>query len=225
MDYSVVPLFSKVFYYNILEDISKEKLKEIKEYAENQEFKNSGTGSAYESEESGDDFLAESSTRFDILEDEQLGFLKDRILKEFYVFKNHILRVEDLDFGITTSWLARSKPNKTSHLHSHFNCFYSGIFYIDVVPNSGDIYFEHLIYRTFNYDEKVCESNIYNSKAYRWTPENRTILFFPSEVHHKLLVNRSDIDRYSLAFNIVPLGNIGVFDSQFSYRKNGKESR
>ena len=134
------------------------------------------------------------------------------------------MRVEDLDFGITTSWLTRSKPEKTSHLHSHFNCAYSGIFYINVSPDSGDIYFENMIHRTFNYDEKICEYNIYNSKAYRWTPENKMIIFFPSDVYHKLLDNNSEIVRYSLAFNIVPLGTVGSFDSQFTYRKNGKES-
>ena len=35
-------------------------------------------------------------------------------------------------------------------------------------------------------------------------------MIFPSEVHHKIAENESDTTRYSLAFNVIPTGLMGV---------------
>ena len=39
------------------------------------------------------------------------------------------------------------------------------------------------------------------------------IIFFPSDIQHKIAENKTNKDRYSLAFNFYPVGNIGVRDS------------
>ena len=39
------------------------------------------------------------------------------------------------------------------------------------------------------------------------------IIFFPIELFHKILKNNSDIIRYSIAFNMIPVGNIGNINS------------
>jgi len=50
--------------------------------------------------------------------------------------------------------------------------------------------------------------NVYNSIEYYFRIEPGLILFFPSEMHHKILTNRSNKTRFSLAFNFIPIGNI-----------------
>ena len=39
------------------------------------------------------------------------------------------------------------------------------------------------------------------------------MILFPSEVHHKILKNNSNIVRHSLAFNFLPIGKIGDGDN------------
>jgi hypothetical protein len=48
-------------------------------------------------------------------------------------------------------------------------------------------------------------------------------MLFPAEMHHRVHKNESDITRYSLAFNIVPVGLLGDNDSDsHMYLKVGK---
>jgi len=211
MTYSIVPLFSQVFYCNHLTDISMEELEKVKQFLIRQEYKKHYPGDP--------SIFGDSTVRFDLLDQDELKFLKERLLREITFFKNTVLRVENLNFGITTSWAIRSKPGNESIPHYHSNCYYSGIFYVNVVPNSGDIAFKDLSPRSFTFDEKISEWNIYNSVSHTWTPENRTLILFPSGVHHQFLQNESDIDRYSIAFNIIPLGQVGNDDSRFTYRR------
>jgi len=43
---------------------------------------------------------------------------------------------------------------------------------------------------------------------------DNTLILFPSNLRHKIDVNKSDKDRYSLAFNINPSGYIGGRDGR-----------
>lgn len=210
MNYSIVPLFSEVFYCNNLSDISMEELDKVKQFLVHQKYKKH-----YPGDES---IFGDSTVSFDLLEQDELKFLKKRLMAEVNFFKDNVLRVENLKFGITTSWAIRSKPGNESIPHYHSNCYYSGIFYVNVVPNSGDIAFKDLSPRSFTFDEQICEWNIYNSVSHTWTPENKMLILFPSGVHHQFLQNESQIDRYSIAFNIIPLGTVGHDDSRFTYR-------
>ena len=63
------------------------------------------------------------------------------------------------------------------------------------------------------YKLNVKEYNIYNCTEYQIKPIDGLLILFPSEVHHKILKNNSNIVRHSLAFNIIPVGEIGSNDS------------
>ena len=39
------------------------------------------------------------------------------------------------------------------------------------------------------------------------------IIIFPSEVTHQILKNKSNVDRISLAFNLIPTGDLGYYNS------------
>ena len=57
------------------------------------------------------------------------------------------------------------------------------------------------------------EFNIHNSQKFNFKPKNKMIIFFPSELYHKIEKNNSNITRYSIDFNMMPIGNIGSINS------------
>ena len=51
--------------------------------------------------------------------------------------------------------------------------------------------------------------NIFNARSWQYSPENGLIVMFPAELWHRIEKNRSNTTRYSLAFNVMPVGQIG----------------
>mgnify|MGYP000844134145 FL=1 len=201
MKYGITPLFSKVFYERIL-DIDTKKIVSL---INDNEFQKSGHGSKIDV-----DNICSASISKHILEKDIFSELKNIVMQEFNFFKNNIMFFEN-DFKITTSWLTRSTNEQSSNYHNHNNCMYSGILYLQTDKNSGDISFEN--FNNNRYKVNTNDYNQFNSQEWQFKPVNGLILIFPSEVHHKILKNSSDITRYSLAFNFVPVGKIGDGDS------------
>jgi hypothetical protein len=48
--------------------------------------------------------------------------------------------------------------------------------------------------------------------------ENNVLILFPSDLEHSIEKNLSEENRYSLAFNILPLGEIGSEDSKINFK-------
>jgi uncharacterized protein (TIGR02466 family) len=120
-------------------------------------------------------------------------------------------------FEIVRSWIAKSEPGQSSNFHNHNNCMWSGVYYIDVPQKSGGITFEN--YDVQRFQLNVIDYNQNNSESWTIVPETDTIIFFPSEVYHKIETNESNMTRYSIAFNLLPVGEIGDNKSD-SYIQN-----
>tara|TARA_B100001057_G_scaffold272047_1_gene272288 strand:+ start:474 stop:1097 length:624 start_codon:yes stop_codon:yes gene_type:complete len=142
----------------------------------------------------------------ELLEYPTLLHLKNKIIKEFYTFKNQVMRYENR-FEIVRSWIAKSEPGQSSDFHNHNNCMWSGVYYIDVPQKSGGITFENFDMQRFQLN--VTDYNQNNSDKWTVIPQTDTIIFFPSEVYHKIETNESNMTRYSIAFNLLPVGEIG----------------
>ena len=84
--------------------------------------------------------------------------------------------------------------------------------YIQCDQDSGNISF-------MNYKQddmfqlKPSKFNMYNNDSYELIPQPGMIIFFPSQIHHKILTNKSNLTRYSLACNFVPTGDIYYKDT------------
>ena len=52
-----------------------------------------------------------------------------------------------------------------------------------------------------------------NCKSFELKPEKNKLIFFPSYLRHKIKIHKGDTVRYSLAFNIIPIGDVGYYDS------------
>jgi len=197
MDVTILPLFSKVIYANDLNIDTTKVLKELKE-----NFETSG----YKYLTDGNLNISLVGSNKSILENKNFRSLKIIIEKEFKKYAQNVLRYEN-KFKITTSWVTKSKPNQESNYHNHNNCMFSGVLYLKADENSGGIDF--LNFENNRFLLKAKDYNIFNGRNYTLDAKQGRILFFPSEMYHKILKNKSQEDRYSLAFNFMPIGNIG----------------
>ncbi len=146
---------------------------------------------------------------FAILNKPEFKLLGDMILQTFKNFAREQLKISN-DFKISSSWLTKTQPNHESHYHRHYNCYYSGVFYIDT-DDGGEIVFDNMADERFLLNK--IEDNNYNTRSFIFETKNKMLIFFPSDIHHKIAENKTSKDRYSLAFNFYPIGNIGIRDS------------
>ena len=197
----IIPLFSKPIY--------KEQLKiNIKKIVSlmNNDFEKAG------SKIKGIDVdnITGVSKSFSVLDQKKLMYLKNILMKEFYKYSYDILHYSN-KFKITTSWFTKSEKNQSSNYHNHSNSMFSGILYIQTNKSSGNISFQN--FNDSRYKLDSFKYHIYNSTEYTFQPEDGLLILFPSEVHHKILKNNSNTTRHSLAFNLIPIGEIGNGDS------------
>ena len=192
----IYPLFSKVVYENIIDDLNFKKI--VKDI--NDDFIDAGFFNKIDVSN-----ISMVSQNKNVLENKKFKKIKDRILKEFEYFNDHILKYEN-KFRITTSWFTKTKKGQESNYHSHSNCMISGVLYLQTDNKSGNINFLDFSNKTFNLNST--EYNLYNGKNFTFAPQDGLILFFPSEMYHKIFKNESNLIRYSLAFNLIPYGNL-----------------
>jgi len=100
-------------------------------------------------------------------------------------------------------------------MHDHKNCVFSAVYYYgDYDDKVGNLIFKNPIVNLTSYRLNVDKSNKFNTYDIEITPQAGALLIFPSYVSHKIDVHKSDIPRLSLAFNMVPVGQYGIGDSQ-----------
>ena len=203
-DFTVFPLFpSTLGISHITEDISN--LDNIK----NLEFKNTyASGST--------SYVTDTYQLFSNFEKE-----KQIVQSYFNRFKDTVLRAENTEFEMTTSWATKCEKGSYCQYHSHKNSFYSGVLYIDDVEQGGDLEFVDTGVRPTNIViNRSTDVNIFNSETFFIQPEKNLLLFFPSYLMHKINTHVQDKPRYSIAFNFMPVGKYGVADSSVDTHAN-----
>ena len=152
--------------------------------------------------------LTHSSKEKDVLD--RLPKLKTKLYSKFTKFKKDIMAYKN-DFKISTSWVSKTDKKQQSMYHNHKNCMYSGVYYPIVYKNSAPIIFHHDNNVSFNLE--TTSNNINNSAEIRATPQNDTVIFFPSNLYHCIGEHLSNKTRYCIAFNLFPIGKLGDADS------------
>jgi uncharacterized protein (TIGR02466 family) len=123
-------------------------------------------------------------------------------LKEIY-------QSTDIDFYICSMWSTCCLPKESGQDHFHSNSFYSGVFYpFEVTPSELSFYSPLQDKFSLDLTGNIKNWNHFNSPSYNIQPEQFDLIFFPSYLYHKVLKNKSNITRYSLAFNIFLKGNL-----------------
>ena len=198
-----IPMFAKCFYVNKIDIDSHKILKGITE-----KFIPSADGTNTD--------LSQTSIDKNVLNKTKWKTLKNLIMKELKTYTENVLEYNN-KFRMTTSWFTSSAPAKESEYHCHKNSMISCCLYIQCDQDSGNISF-------MNYKQddmfqlKPSRFNMYNNDSYELIPQPGMIIFFPSQIHHKILTNKSNLTRYSLACNFVPTGDIYYKDTD-SYLK------
>lgn len=189
----IVPLFSScVTVIQLDEDI-----KEFK--TSDEKFKNSEWGSS------------SSSINKRVLEKypKTKKILLDKFKKvalEDYKYEN--------DFIITTSWFTKTLKDQSSLMHIHKNSFYSGVYYFDdYTDKSAPIIFHSPLHQFYDFDIVPSNWNVQNSTIWKIKPQKNFLLIFPSYLQHSIEKSIENTTRYSLAFNIIPVGEYGLGDS------------
>ena len=153
-----------------------------------------------------------------ILEDNFLVRLKQEIDKNItnYVTEVYKIDTSSIEFYITTSWCNKFKKSQHGFRHEHRNSIFSGVFYIDAAPDSGQLSLENPVQSlpspTFQFD--YTDSNMFNSRVWAIDPKDNLLILFPSNIMHSIKENTSNTDRYSVAFNVFVKGILGDHASE-----------
>ena len=98
-------------------------------------------------------------------------------------------------------WACINRPGNQNLIHSHGNIYeISGVFYLKVPENSGDIVFRDPRPGAINapgHGKLISTGGCENFK-----PEQGLLLLFPSFLDHFVLPNESDEDRISISFDL-----------------------
>lgn len=136
--------------------------------------------------------------------------------EDFKIFLNFILECiskscslyfsEGTDIIIGNCWANINPPKTMNDWHQHPGCDMSGCLWIKCPNNCGSLVFrnpfdfDHYSWiRTLNHDTKEKYKLSHN---YYFSPDEGSIVLFPSNIYHKVLPNNSEEDRISIAFNI-----------------------
>ena len=133
--------------------------------------------------------------------------ISNRLIKEGLNYDNKL--------EISSSWFTKTHKGEQSPMHDHKNCVFSAVYYYgDYDDKVGNLIFKNPIVNLTSYRLNVGKSNKFNTYDIEITHQSGSLLIFPSYVSHKIDVHKSDIPRLSLAFNMVPVGQYGIGDSQ-----------
>jgi len=137
------------------------------------------------------------------------------LLDYFKKFSDEVLEYDN-DYDITTSWFTKSSEGQFSTFHNHKNSFWSGVYYYgDYDDNSSNIEFSSPLAIYQQYELNIRNPNAVNSILSYIKPRSKSLILFPSYLAHRIGEHRSKITRHSLAFNIVPIGKYGEYDSSY----------
>ena len=137
-----------------------------------------------------------------------LAPLKKFISKAIDCYAYDFLKIkkESAQFYITQSWASYTNPGEKHHPHFHKNSLFSGVFYFQI--KEGSIQFlmdENRFPLSFQYESTASQ----NINSCTIIPQVGKLFLFPSSLKHKVLINRSPIQRISLSFNTFASGEFG----------------
>ena len=121
-------------------------------------------------------------------------------------FDNRKILKEGIQYCISNAWININSNGGSNALHDHPGSSLSGVFWINVPKDSGELVFknpntfiEFSTMRAYN-DDLTASFNKYES--FYLEPKEGCMVLFPSHIQHKVKENMSNKDRISISFNI-----------------------
>jgi len=110
---------------------------------------------------------------------------------------------ENFDIAFNEMWLNRNGPGDYNRAHIHSHAIFSGVYYIKVPPQSGNIELYDPIRERAMMAVPVKQAMPRTGQTLEVEGEEGKLLIFPSWLQHAVQANRSDEDRVSLSFNMI----------------------
>jgi uncharacterized protein (TIGR02466 family) len=140
------------------------------------------------------------------------GFMDENVffhqIEDDINFVKKTLQLTHLKLFLQNCWFNINYKNNYNRQHVHPGSFLSGVLYMKVPKNSGNIVFlDHSFNIRTSYEEnfriqnELPLNNVF-SKEWKYTPTENLLLIFPSWLEHYVEPNMSDEERISIAFNI-----------------------
>lgn len=99
-------------------------------------------------------------------------------------------------------WLNRNGPGDLNRPHVHPHSMLSGVYYVKVPPNSGNIeFFDPVLARVVS-KFPVAENKKINASTVEFDPVEGRLIIFPSWLQHWVQPNQGEGDRVSISFNV-----------------------
>ncbi len=135
--------------------------------------------------------------------------VKQEILNNCMEFSQaHSHLVDKLD--ICNSWGNIIERGQSIRFHRHSNSYISGSFYLtdgspfNILNTMNENLFGIMPEMEKNHD------NYRSFESFSINPIPGRLIIFPSGLHHQVLPSDSIESRYSIAFNAIPIGKIGI---------------
>lgn len=114
--------------------------------------------------------------------------------------------------GICNSWGNSVAENENIRYHSHDNAYIGGVFYLTegsafnlLNPVGSELFGGFMPARKADSGDNFRAWDSFNIQ-----PKPGRIILFPAGMKHSVLPSREAEKRYSIAFNAIPLGKIGI---------------
>tara|TARA_R100000406_G_scaffold16774_1_gene10472 strand:- start:142 stop:705 length:564 start_codon:yes stop_codon:yes gene_type:complete len=136
----------------------------------------------------------------------QTNNIKDQIVEEFilncfsHCIKNNYTAKKAFDAKLDNFWINENLPNSYNQEHVHPYTDFSGVYYLEVPKNSGNIYFKKYDMIKTNLSYLFNDSDFY-TEFFIENKKNQFFLF-SSDFIHGVYLNKSKKPRISISFNI-----------------------
>ncbi len=135
------------------------------------------------------------------LEDDSFQPFKDKIWNHIeYAVKCYAEEIElynilagGASLRLMNLWFNANPPGAFNHVHVHPGSLLSGVLWIKIPDDSGDLFLR---------DPTEMNSYCLGSACVTFPAEEGTLLLFPSHIPHNVGVNKSEDTRISVSFNL-----------------------
>ena len=117
---------------------------------------------------------------------------------ELFYYIDFLIQEIDPQFKIKQSWLNINGKGDYNLVHEHTDADYSGVVYIKVPPQSGNLIFHNPMLTKY----------LMNHRVHQLEPKDGMVILFPNWLPHEVSPNDSDEERISIAFNILKSGEL-----------------
>lgn len=142
----------------------------------------------------------------------EMKSIKKAVHESLDVYAREVMGISQR-LEVTQSWSLINPPGVGMHGHTHSNSIISGSLYYTEMPDPpGNMIFERYNhYRALEVLVDEGKNNIYNAPRNAIIPKQGDLILFSSGLQHYVEENRTQQDRFSIAFNTFVRGTIGSF--------------